>query len=77
MGTRRFTRTIYLRVEPEKHTAVSAYAARQGTSVTAVVERLLDDLLLHEVQGAPRLRALEERVTALEEASRCRSYSPG
>lgn len=66
MGTRRFSKTIYLRVEPEKHAAALAYAARRGTSVTAVVERLLDDLLLHEVLGAPKLRALEERIAALE-----------
>jgi RecB family exonuclease len=66
MGTRRFTKTLYLRVRPEKHAAALAYAARRGTSITAVVERLLDDLLLHEVLGAPRLRALEERIAALE-----------
>lgn len=66
MGNRRYSKTLYLRVEPAKHEAVRAYAARRSMTLSAVLEHLVDELLRHEVLAAPRLRRLEERVEALE-----------
>lgn len=69
-ATRKFTKTVYLRVVPEKHEALRAYAAQRGWSVTGVVEHLIDELLRHEVLGAPALAAVERRLDALEAQSR-------
>lgn len=65
-STRRDYRVIYLRANPEKHAALLAYASQRGWSVTGVVERLIDELLRHEVLAAPRLKSLEDRLDALE-----------
>ena len=70
MTTRKYSKSIFLRVEPHLHEAVKLQAGRRGETISQVLEKLIEDWLAGVMPAPPWMRAavedLNQRVEVLE-----------